>query len=298
MEAAPAALVGAPRFLVYAPGVKRILREPLVHFLALGAALFLVFAWKGGGATSRIVVTRARIESLAAGFQRTWQRPPTAPELKGLIDEYVREEAAVHEAMATGLDRDDTIIRRRLKQKVDFIAEDRVDASPPTDAELAAWLAAHPDSYRVEERVALRQVCLTPEKRGGPARAEEAARALAAALEKKGGAAEPAGDSLLLPPEMPLSPRSEIARVFGSDFAEAVVRLPPGHWAAPIPSAFGVHAVLVTEKAPARTPALADVRSAVERDVTADRRKRELDALYARLLAKSTVVIETAPEKR
>ena len=184
-----------------------------------------VFAWRGG--TGRIVVTRARIASLAAGFQRTWQRPPSAQEMKGMIDDYVREEAAVREAMATGLDRDDTIIRRRLKQKVDFLAEDRVDSSPPTEADLAAWLAAHPGSYRVEERIALRQVCLTPEKRGGLARAEDAARAVAAALEKKSSVAAPAGDSLLLPPEMPLASRSEIARVFGSDFAEAVVRIRP-----------------------------------------------------------------------
>ncbi len=215
-----------------------------------------------------------------------------------MIDDYVREEAAVREAMATGLDRDDTIIRRRLKQKVDFLAEDRVDSSPPTEADLAAWLAAHPGSYRVEERIALRQVCLTPEKRGGLARAEDAARAVAAALEKKSSVAAPAGDSLLLPPEMPLASRSEIARVFGSDFAEAVVRIPPGHWTAPVPSAFGVHAVLVTDKVPARAPALADVRPAVERDVAADRRKRELEALYARLLAKTTVVVENAPEKK
>ena len=141
-------------------------------------------------------------------------------------------------------------------------------------------------------------MCLTPEKRGGLARAEDAARAVAAALERKGPGADPAGDSLLLPPEMPLASRSEIARVFGSDFAEAVVRIPPGHWTAPVPSAFGVHAVLVTEKVPARMPALAEVRSAVERDVAVDRRKRELDALYARLLAKTTVVIENAPEKK
>ena len=280
--------------------MKRFLREPLVHFLAIGGALFLFFAWKGGsGASSgRIVVTRARLESLAAGFARTWQRPPTPEELKGLVDGYVREEVAVREAMASGLDRDDTIIRRRLKQKVDFLAEDRIDSAPPTDADLAAWLAAHPDLYRAEERVSFRQVCLTPEKRGGPAAAEAEARRLAAALEKKGPGAEAAGDSLLLPPDMPLAPRSEIARVFGSDFADAVVKLEPGHWTAPVPSGFGVHAVLVRERAPARAPALAEVRGAVERDFTADRRTKELDALYARLLEKTTVVVETAPEKK
>ncbi len=278
--------------------MKRLLREPLVHFLAIGAALFLVFAWKGGAGSSsgRIVVTRARMESLAAGFSRTWQRPPTADELKGLVDGYVREEIAVREAMATGLDRDDTIIRRRLKQKIDFLAEDRIDAAPPTDADLVAWLAAHPELYRAEERVSFRQVCLSPEKRGGPAAAEAEARRLAAALEKKG--AEPSGDSLLLPPDMPLSPLSEIARVFGSEFADAVATLEPGHWTAPVRSGFGVHAVLVREKAPGRAPSLADVRAAVERDFTADRRTKELDALYARLLAKTKVVIETAPEKK
>jgi parvulin-like peptidyl-prolyl isomerase len=97
---------------------------------------------------------------------------------------------------------------------------------------------------------------------------------------------------------MPLTSKSEIARVFGSDFADAVVALEPGRWTAPVPSGFGVHAVLVREKTAARAPALADVRAAVERDFTADRRTRELDALYARLLAKTTVVIETAPEKK
>lgn len=178
--------------------MKRFLREPLAHFVAIGAALFVAFAWKGGGSSSgRIVVTRARIESFAAGFQRTWQRPPTADEMKGLIDGYVREEAAVREAMAAGLDREDAIIRRRLKQKIDVLAE---NAAPASEAELAAWLAAHPHLYGAEAR----------------------------------GAA----------------------------------------------------------------PALADVRAAVERDFTADRRTREGDALYARLLAKTTVVIEQAPETK
>ena len=280
--------------------MKRFLREPLVHFLAIGAALFLFFAWKGGAGSSygRIVVTRARLESLAAGFARTWQRPPTAEELKGLVDGYVREEIAVREAMATGLDRDDTIIRRRLKQKIDFLAEDRIDAAPPSAAELSTWLAAHPDLYRAEERVSFRQVCLTPEKRGGPAAAEAEAKRLAAALEKKGPRADAAGDSLLLPSDMALAPKGEIARVFGSEFADAVVKLEPGHWTAPVPSGFGVHAVVVLEKAAARAPALADVRTAVERDFIADRRSRELEALYASLLAKTKVVVETAPEKK
>ncbi len=140
MEAARAALVEAPRFLAYARSVKRLLREPLVHFLAIGAALFLAFAGTGGGASGRIVVTRARIGSLVAGFQRTWQRPPTAREMQGLIDGFVREEAAVREATATGLDRDDPVVRRRLRQKLESLAEERADATAVPDPAAAADL--------------------------------------------------------------------------------------------------------------------------------------------------------------
>src|SRR5512137_1395077 len=129
--------------------MKSVLREPLLHFLAIGAALFLYFHWSGGGTgptSSRIVLTAGQIEHLAAGFAKTWQRPPTEVELKGMLDDWVREEIAVREAMAAGLDRDDTVIRRRLRQKLEFVVEDVVAAAPPAEQELQAWLAGHPDS--------------------------------------------------------------------------------------------------------------------------------------------------------
>ena len=114
----------------------------------------------------RIVITPGQIDAMVASFARTWQRPPTEPELKGLVDDYVREEMATREAVAIGLDRDDTIIRRRLRQKLEFLAADSVDSVPPTDAELQSWLAEHPDAFRTEGEVAFRQVYLNPEKRG------------------------------------------------------------------------------------------------------------------------------------
>jgi hypothetical protein len=139
MQDAPAALVGAPDFWYTARSVRRLLREPLVHFVAIGAALFLLFAWTGSGGAprDRIVVTRARVAALTASFQLTWQRPPTPEELKGLVDAWVREEAAVREAAATGLDRDDPVVRRRLQQKVEALAADRADP-PPADPAAAA----------------------------------------------------------------------------------------------------------------------------------------------------------------
>ena len=115
-------------------------REPLVHFVVLGAILFALAQWRGGGAgANAIVITPGQVDAMVATFTRTWQRPPTDEELKGLIDDSVREELAVREAVALGLDRDDTVIRRRLRQKVEFIVEGEVDATPVTDAELQAY---------------------------------------------------------------------------------------------------------------------------------------------------------------
>ena len=146
----------------------RLWHEPLVHFLAIGALLFVVFHWGGGSraGSSRIVITPGQIDAIVAGFTRTWQRPPTEEELKGQLDEHVREEIATREAMALGLDRDDTVIQRRLRQKLEFMTEDAIEATPPTDAELQAWLDAHPDRFRLETEVAFRQVYLSPDRRG------------------------------------------------------------------------------------------------------------------------------------
>jgi hypothetical protein len=133
--------------------MKRLLREPLVHFLLIGAALFVVFGLLGkdtGTVPGAIVITKEQIASLAADFQRTWQRPPTTDEREALIQDRLREEVYYREAMALGLDKDDPIIRRRLRQKMEFISEDVAAQAEPTDAELAAYLSAHPDAFRAE----------------------------------------------------------------------------------------------------------------------------------------------------
>lgn len=275
--------------------LKSALREPLLHFLAIGAALFLFFQWRGPGSgpgSNRVVLTAGQIEHLAAGFTRTWQRPATEAELKGLIDDWVREEIAVREAMAAGLDRDDTIIRRRLRQKLEFLVEDASSATVPTDQELQAWLAAHAGSFRIEPRVALRQVFVSRERRGVAAEAE--ARALLARLRAAGAGAriDNLGDSTLLPQEVELTPRGEVARTFGSDFAQRIETIAPGTWTGPVESSFGLHLVLVKERAEGSAPDLAAVRPAVEREFMADRRKRQLATTYERFLEKYRVVIE------
>jgi parvulin-like peptidyl-prolyl isomerase len=274
--------------------MKSVLREPLVQFLLLGGLLFLYFEWRGGSGpgSSRIVITPGQVDHLVSGFTRTWQRPPTEAELKGLVDDYVKEEIATREAVGMGLDRDDTIIRRRLRQKLEFLVEDEASSSPPTDAELEVWLAQHPESFRAEPQVSFRQVYLSAERHGPNPTA--AADKLLARLRAAGPdvATDSLGDPTMLPSEQPLAPLREAARSFGEDFAQELMKVEPGQWTGPVESPYGLHMVLVRERTPAARPELAAVRPQVERELLADRRKAQLDGLYERLLQKYTVTIE------
>ena len=195
-----------------------------------------------------------------------------------------------------GLDRDDTIIRRRLRQKMEFLVEDAGDQVPPTDAELQGWLEKHAAAFRAEPQVALRQVYVSTEARGASARAE--AERLLKHLRARGPEAKTdgLGDASLLPGELPLGPLSEVSRAFGSEFAARVEAIAPGQWSGPVESPYGLHLVLVLERTAAAQPALADVRPLVEREFLAERRRAQLQALYERLLQKYTVAIEMPKE--
>ncbi len=246
----------------------------------------------GGSDSGRIVVTQARISQLATGFARTWQRPPTDQELTGLVQDFVREEVCVREATAMGLDRDDTIIRRRLRQKFEFLTEDALESAPPTDADLTAYLNAHPDSFRVEPRVAFRQVMFDPARRGASAEAD-ARKALARLNSAGPGVSFTAlGDSRMLPATVELSSQSDVARIFGEKFAARVVDVAPGAWTGPIPSGYGLHLVQVAERDAGRLPELAEVRGAVAREWEAAQRKERSEALFRKLLERYKVVVE------
>lgn len=272
----------------------RWLREPLLHFLLLGALLFVLFAWLGGDTgpmSNRITVSQAQVQQLATAFTKIWQRPPTEEELKGLVDDYVREEIAYREAVAMGLDRDDTIIRRRMRQKLEFLVEDAASAMPPTESELQAYLDAHPDGFRFEPQVAFRQVYVDPSRDGDSA---NRALALLAQLREAGPGAtlDGLGDSIMLDPELPLLRQDEVARLFGTEFAERVVTLPPGRWEGPVQSGYGLHLVMVRELVPGREAALDEVRRDVERELLGERRREQLAAMYDELLDKYSVTIE------
>ena len=277
--------------------LNRLVREPLLHFLLLGALLFGLSAWQGrggaGAGSERIVITPGVVEHLASGFSRTWQRPPSDIELKGLIDEHVRQEIAAREARALGLDRDDIVIQRRLRQKLEFVLVDDAAAAPPTDAELAGWLERHPEAFRTEAQLSFRQVLLRTDRRGASAQAD--ATRLLARLRSAGPAVDTAalGDASMLPAELPMQPLRDVATAFGPDFADALLKIAPGQWSGPVASGFGLHLVLVRQRSDGAAADLATVRPRVEREVLAERRQAALQALYDRLLARYAVRIES-----
>lgn len=276
----------------------RLLREPLLHFLLIGAAIFLLYGRLPGGvptAPQEIRVTQAAIDHLTAGFAATWQRPPSPPELDGLLRDYVREEAAYREALALGLDKNDTIVRRRLRQKLEFLSQTEADTEP-TDDQLRQHLGQHPEVFTQPGRVTFRQVFLDP-RRHGDQLAADAARLLDRLRSEPQLDPNGVGDPWLLNDRFDGLTIAEVAKQFGEQFASTLPRLALGEWQGPIASGYGVHLVLLEARSPDRLPALDEVRDAVRRDWQAARVTAANERFYRELLDRYVVTVETPAAK-
>jgi len=273
----------------------RWLREPLLHFLIIGAGLFLLYQFVRGGidtAPREIVITEPRIEALAENFGRTWMRPPTPQELRGLVDDYVKEEVFYREAIAMGLDRDDTVIRRRLRQKMEFVSEDTAATAEPTDAQLQQFLTQHPEKFVEPARVTFEQVFVSIEQRGDAAQSD--AEQILAGLQAGRGPALPAeaGDATLLPAALADASPQEISGTFGDEFGKRLEAAPIDQWSGPIASTFGLHLVRVSARSASAVPTLADIRPVVVREWQAQQRALAGDTFYASLRSKYEVRYE------
>lgn len=275
----------------------KVLREPLVHFAILGALLFFVLAPDNPAdddISREIIVSQGQIDSLAETWRRTWQRPPTGQELAGLVDDFIREEIFYREARTMGLDENDTVIRRRLRQKLEFLAEDFAALAQPSEADLQQYLDDHPEQYAIEPQLTFQQVFFSEDKRGAAAEQD----ALAALSILRSAASDNqlanAGDSLSLPESMQQVPLQDISRLFGDTFASDLAALPVGTWQGPVRSGYGLHLVRVIERQDSRIPALAEVQQAVSRDWLAEQQRQTGKAFYDALRAQYRVTIEGA----
>jgi peptidyl-prolyl cis-trans isomerase C len=291
LAAAPAAPCGGGKF-------SRLLREPFVHFLVLGSLLFGLFALlddEAPASGASIEIAAADVEQLRAMFAQRWNRPPGEPELQGLIEDRIREEVLYREALALGLDRNDSIVRRRLVQKLEFLVVDIGTPAEPEEAALRAYYERERESYREPARVSFTQVYFSPERRGQRA-AEDAAAALK--LLQAGPArlarACDHGDPSLLEAAHVDRGTDEIARDFGPAFAGGVDRLPAGAWQGPVQSAFGFHLVFVGARTESRLPVFEEVREQARRDFLAEQRRTTNEEAYARLRSRYAITIADA----
>jgi hypothetical protein len=248
-----------------------VFREPLVHVLLLGVALFALHRWVAPpGADAEILVTADLVAGMRQDFQRRTGRPPTVEEEVAAIDKFVDDEVAVREALAMGLDRGDVIVRRRLIQKMEFLLENVEPLPDPSDADLSRYLSAHAARYATPARVSFVHVFAATQAHGEESRA--VAEGLRTAL-VSGGDPSRLGDPFLRGREMRLQAETEIANAFGPAFAAAVMGLPDATWSEPIRSSFGWHVVRIDDRRPGAAPSLAAVRARVERDWREDRRQ-------------------------
>lgn len=275
------------RFL---PVLARASREPLAHFVALGAAIFAIHAaFAAPPRDARVVVSADFVEGLRREHAARLGRSPTPDEERALVDQFVDEEVLYREAVAMGLDRGDPIIRRRLAQKMTFLAEDEA-AREPSDEELRDYLAAHADRYREAQRVSFRHVFMSRDRRGEAA-AEDARRAIGE-LSRGAISAEGAGDPFLQGSEIKRRTQVEIESMFGAGFAAKVIDAEPGAWLGPLSSSYGEHAILVLERADGAAPDLASVRARVRSDLLTERRAAASREMRARLRRRYAIEIE------
>ena len=276
------------------------LKEPLLHFLFIGAALFVLFYEVGAPVAERtdvITVSGQDLEQMSALWAKRWQRPPTSAELDGLVESRIREEVLYREAQALGLDQDDTIVRRRMTQKMEFLFGDLTTGTEPTDEELQAYLEANAERFLIAPRFSFMHVFLNSEKRGDMAMQD--AELLLDDLRLQGVRADPfaVSDASLIDNRFDNVRDREISRMLGEQFATGVVKAPVGQWHGPVVSAYGVHLVFVGERQEARTPQLADIRDRVRTEVEAERRREANEAMYQQLRARYEIRIDrvTAP---
>jgi hypothetical protein len=268
--------------------IRILVREPLLHFFVVAGGLFLLFNYVSGSNTvddDQIVVSTGQIEHFVSLFLKTRQRLPNDEELRGLIDNFVVEEMLYREAIAIGFDRDDTIIRRRLKQKMEFLLDDFATVVP-TEADLQQFLQSNPERFRLDARISFEQVFLQTSSR------DKAETVLSELRANKIANPDSISESHLIPGRFDDVRQAEVTSRLGNDFVTALFALDVGQWTGPIESPYGIHLLRIKEKTEGLVPPLAEIRNEVEREWLFDFRTAAKQQLLDEMKAKYTITIE------
>jgi peptidyl-prolyl cis-trans isomerase C len=278
----------------------RLLKEPLIHFLIIGAALFVVYAFWGQQDTEEqgraINISAGEINWLADAWEKRWNRPPTEEEQAGLINQYLREMVLYREAVAMGLDKDDSVIRRRLGQKLEFLSQDLITPQPPTEDELQDYFKKHIDRYQKPDFVTMTQVFFDPDLRGDKTLADaEAVKKQLQALKEVPQNTKSYGDSFMLQDYYPERTEAEMSKLFGSGFARSVFELSPEQWHGPVLSGYGTHLVYVHDHQRADPPTFVEAEEQVRQEWESEKREELNEQFVASVIARYDVTIEGVP---
>jgi parvulin-like peptidyl-prolyl isomerase len=277
--------------------MKKWLKEPLVHFLIIGALVFGLYALisdeRGSTNTNKIIITTADIERLRDNWSRLRNRQPTDSELQGLIDAYIKEEVYYREALALGLDQDDTVLRRRMMQKLEFLTNDIAELNTPDETELNAFFLDNQEKYEIPPRVSFTHIYFSTDKRG-----EKTVQDAKSTLSELNALRAPErGDSFMMGYDFDQVTPLEVARFFGNSFAEKLFTLETGDWQGPIDSGYGFHLVRISEKIDSQMPELASVMDRVRTDWMFEQRQKMNKEIYERFKERYEIVVEDLPKQ-
>ncbi len=275
--------------------MKQLFREPLLHFLLIGVALFVLFyrvADPVAVSDNRIVISETNIDRMIALFERKLQRLPTQQELNGLVEAHIREEVLYREALAMGLDQDDTIVRRRMAQKVEFMFNDLVDMTDPDDEALQRFLSENPDKFIEPARTSFIHVYLKIDERGDSVEADAQKLLISLNSEPESTDVATVGDPFMFGYTFENQSEHEISRMFGSKFVKSLGALTTGSWQGPVVSGYGLHLVYIKDRTEAWLPPLAEIRDSVLYELLAEQRKQANQKFYQSLRDRYDVIVE------
>jgi hypothetical protein len=272
--------------------MRKLILDPLVHFLLIGAVLFAISAWRGESVSAgreEIVVTAEQVAQARAAAAVLQGREPTPEEMEALVEPLVRDEVMYREALALGLDENDDEVRRRLIEKMTYLTQDLADPAPSSEQALREFYAANPATFTIPALVSFDQVFFSPGTRGDQLEAD-AAEGLAAL--RAGRAPAEVGDRTPLRESYDDAPREQVAVLFGDTLAAALFDAEPGDWTGPFRSDFGLHVVRLKSRSAARLPPYDEIAARVAEEYAAQRRREANERAYRALRDRYRVVIE------
>ncbi len=261
--------------------MRKLIHEPLFHFLLLGAGIFILYllVQKNTSGDHQIIINDNDVAHISSLYESQWHHPPTSDELTGLISEKIRQEVFYREALKMNLDQNDEIVKQRLAEKMEFLSNDLSKlVEPPTDEKLKTYFEKNKDKYLTPYSLNFYQIILTPERHTDTR--ESAAELLRQFSNAKPEELKNQGDPSYLSFYFSNESAAKLKVDFAGEMAESIRTLPLNKWAGPIKSAYGWHLVYITKKVAPHLPSFSEVKKDLKRDYQNDQEQESRTEVY------------------